>query len=314
MRLRIEAPNGTNINNNNNNNNNFISAPTQPASASPNLCQPSYLHTCNPFEANQMLIYQQQQSQQQHYQSGNSLGGTTSPSILQLSQPSSPLRDLQTPLTASPSFGDTSPFSTMPSSSSIAEENNGFFNLQKDVELRKTLASLMVDHEPEVIQRWSNAIDAELGTRLFSEDLLKTLLEGIRNYLLQKDAEMLGNVLRNVGNEIGHEQKSQLTVAMYLFPNSVHPALKHRGIKPHWMFSLDDLIRSGVQAALNLLAPEQPAHNMIQEADKQYGQNVAAAIAAATANVQPLGVETAGIWNIPELNQQHAFYADQIRR
>uniref|UniRef100_A0A914YRK7 Protein kinase domain-containing protein n=1 Tax=Panagrolaimus superbus TaxID=310955 RepID=A0A914YRK7_9BILA len=308
LRLRIEAPNGII----NNNNNTLIAAPSQPASASPNLCQPSYLHTSNPFEANQMLIYQQQQ--QQHYQSGNSLGGATSPSILQYSQPSSPLRDLQTPLTASPSFGDTSPFSTMPSSSSIPEENiNGFFNLQKDVELRKTLAALMVEHEPEVIQRWANAIEAELGHKIFSDEILKILLEGIRNYLLQKDAEKFGSVLRDVGNEVGQEQKSQLTVAMYLFPNSVHPALKHRGIKPHWMFSLDDLIRSGVQAALTLLAPDQPAHNLIQEADKQYGQNAAAAIVAATANNQVLGIETA-TWNLPELNQQHAFYADQIRR
>lgn len=33
----------------------------------------------------------------------------------------------------------------------------------------------------------------------------------------------------------------------------VQPSLKLQGIKPHWMFSLDDLIRNAVQQALTLV-------------------------------------------------------------
>lgn len=69
----------------------------------------------------------------------------------------SPLRDLiHTPLTASPSLCDTSPFLCIPpaTSLSIPEENsmaNRFFTLQKEGERRTTLASLMQEHENEVL-------------------------------------------------------------------------------------------------------------------------------------------------------------------
>ena len=244
---------------------------------------------------------------------------------MQISQPSSPGRELQTPLTASPSFGDTSPFSTMPSGSSIAEEGGGFFNLMKDVELRKTLSALMVEHEAEIIQRWTNAIQSEIDSSTLTEETLKNLLKGLKNYILDKESEALSKVLQEVEDELPHDHSeiNQLTIALYLFPSSIQPALKHRGIKPHWMFSLDDLIRSGIQSALNLLAPEQPAHNFVQEANKQYGQNAAATMAAA--NNAALGmvslpgseIITTGSWNhlaTTEINQQHSFYADQIRR
>lgn len=45
-------------------------------------------------------------------------------------------------------------------------------------------------------------------------------------------------------------------MALYVFPNAVQPSLKGQGIKPHWMFTLDDLIRSAVQQAVNYLNPE----------------------------------------------------------
>uniref|UniRef100_A0A7E4USM4 mitogen-activated protein kinase kinase kinase n=1 Tax=Panagrellus redivivus TaxID=6233 RepID=A0A7E4USM4_PANRE len=300
LKLKIEGPY---VNNNNNmvrSNHTLIPGQPQPASASPKLCPPSFL--MGTVDTSSLMVYQGQNGM---------MNGTTSPSIMQLSQPSSPLREMHTPLTASPSFGDGSPFSNLPSSStSIPEEANGFFNLQKDVELRRTLAALMGEHEADIIERWTNTIEAEITPNRFKPEALKLLLKALRHYLLQKDCDALSQALNDVLKVIGETHIDDLCVAMYLFPNSVHPALKHRGIKPHWMFSLDDLIRSGIQSAVNCLVPEQPSHNLVQEANKQYGQSVAAAVAAATA--APTDVMAAG--SLPDLTQQHAFYAEQIRR
>lgn len=62
---------------------------------------------------------------------------------------------IHTPLTASPSLCEMSPFLALPPSTSLSipKENsiaNRFFTLQKESERRTTLASLMQEHENEV--------------------------------------------------------------------------------------------------------------------------------------------------------------------
>lgn len=62
-------------------------------------------------------------------------------------------------------------------------------------------------------------------------------------------------------HDLGDQQElllapvQQMMVALYLFPQTVQPLLKLQKIKPHWMFTLDDLIRNAVQQAIKLLKP-----------------------------------------------------------
>jgi mitogen-activated protein kinase kinase kinase 5 len=92
---------------------------------------------------------------------------------------------------------------------------------------------------------------------LITRDTLRSLVIGIRNFLLPKDSETLRQCLQQIELDIGNDEviHTQLRLALYVFPHAVQPCLKLQGIKPHWMFTLDDLIRSAVQAAINILSP-----------------------------------------------------------
>jgi hypothetical protein len=57
------------------------------------------------------------------------------------------------------------------------------------------------------------------------------------------------------------------------FPIQVQPLLKLQKIKPHWMFTLDDLIRNAVQQALRLLKPVEP---MMAQTSEEHFQHMMA--------------------------------------
>lgn len=46
----------------------------------------------------------------------------------------------------------------------------------------------------------------------------------------------------------------------------INPILRKQQIKPHWMFALDNLIRSAVQAAVSAISPDLAAQLSAEEA------------------------------------------------
>ncbi|KAH7696621.1 Neuronal symmetry protein 1 [Aphelenchoides avenae] len=278
LRLRIEP--------------NKIPFPMGPSSASPNL----YQTNMNPisFCGNQQPM---------------TIGNATSPSVM---PPSSPHKDLTTPLTASPSLCDSSPFVIMPGTSLSASDesslNNRFFTLQKDVERRSTLVSLMREHENDIIEKWWEHLLAEVheDEARITKDVLRQLLSGVRSFLVPKEGESLHDTLRQIREDLGSDQVAyvQLSIALYVFPNAVQPLLKLQGIKPHWIFTLDDLIRSAVQTAINILSPEQTSVLCVQEVKPFGGATVASGTVTSEAER----------YLSQELTQQHRFFTEQIKK
>uniref|UniRef100_A0A914I5K0 Protein kinase domain-containing protein n=1 Tax=Globodera rostochiensis TaxID=31243 RepID=A0A914I5K0_GLORO len=184
----------------------------------------------------------------------------------QVSQPTSPIRDYQTPHTASPSFcSDNGPFLGVSPST-------------KEGERRTTLILILEQHEAQIIEKWHEQLLNEIGVEelLLSLTALTRLLQSLRLFILPKDGggptavdlapaqEFLQSTLEGICEGLGgprhNEQMTpvhQLMIALYLFPNTVQPLLKLQKIKPHWMFTLDDLIRNAVQQAIKFLRPQE---------------------------------------------------------
>lgn len=142
---------------------------------------------------------------------------------------------IHTPLTASPSLCDTSPFLHPPSTSlSIPEEStlvNRFFTLQKDVERRSTLSSLMREHESEIINKWFEYLQGEMREDeiRIGKTELHDLLVGIRAFFVPRDNESLHTSLEKIQHQLAADQTAyfQLIMALYVFPSAVYFTLSY---------------------------------------------------------------------------------------
>uniref|UniRef100_A0A915CBK4 mitogen-activated protein kinase kinase kinase n=1 Tax=Parascaris univalens TaxID=6257 RepID=A0A915CBK4_PARUN len=201
----------------------------------------------------------------------------------QLSQPSSPIIDdnthpqlISTPSVGSPSTlngGLHSLSSYVSSLNRTSSDESGmssrFFMLKKDSERRSTLARFMLEYKAQIIDNWFEHLAKNQQTTelLVTKEMLLTLLLGMRNYLLTKDTAPIQEAIDTIRAQLDYEPTaiSQVNLALYAFSDAVQPSLRQQSIKPHWIFALDNLIRSTVQAAVSILSPDLSAMLSVQE-------------------------------------------------
>ncbi|VDM39961.1 unnamed protein product [Toxocara canis] len=204
-------------------------------------------------------------------------------SAFQLSQPSSPIIDdnthpqlMSTPSVGSPSTmngGLHSLSSYVSSLNRTSSDESGmssrFFMLKKDSERRNTLARFMQEYKAEIIDHWFEHLAKSQQTNelLVTKEMLLTLLLGMRNYLLTKDTASIQEAIDTIRAQLDYEPTaiSQVNLALYSFSDAVQPSLRQQSIKPHWIFALDNLIRSTVQAAVGILSPDLSAMLSVQD-------------------------------------------------
>lgn len=80
---------------------------------------------------------------------------------------------------------------------------------------------------------------------------------GLKDYIMEPNAEVIGGAIRTLKEELDFDAAAinQLHFAIYFFQESVNEVLRLHSIKPHWMFALDNLVRTAVQAAITVLSP-----------------------------------------------------------
>ena len=135
--------------------------------------------------------------------------------------------------------------------------------LKKDSQRRKTLGTILKDDKHRICREWHSLLVKDVHDFCLTEHHLGIIVEGMKGYIegsqnqgpLQKAIQDLRNALDYDGAGLNH-----LHLALYKVPDALNKVLRDHSIKPHWMFALDNLVRTAVQEAIVILSPELGVH------------------------------------------------------
>ncbi|XP_065090432.1 mitogen-activated protein kinase kinase kinase 15 isoform X2 [Ochlerotatus camptorhynchus] len=166
----------------------------------------------------------------------------------------------------SSSGGLLSPEVDLPSTSSKspllageANESDGFYLLKKDSQRRATLHRVLEHDERKICQVWMEKIVSDRKEAVvITQSHLETLIKVLRTYITEQKKEHLETAISGLKKNLDFDSTAidHLHLAMYSFQDAVNAVLRSHNIKPHWMFALDNLVKSSVQAAIMVLSPE----------------------------------------------------------
>ncbi|CAH1106010.1 unnamed protein product [Psylliodes chrysocephalus] len=142
-------------------------------------------------------------------------------------------------------------------------ETDGFYLLKKDSQRRTTLAKVLANDGLKICEVWMQKVrDKYLGETVLTEKHLYRLMDGLKSYITEQSMNVVESTVRQLKEELDFDSAAinQLQFAIYLFQESVNDVLRLHPIKPHWMFALDNLVRSCIQAAITVLTPELSEH------------------------------------------------------
>ncbi|CAG0916359.1 unnamed protein product [Notodromas monacha] len=138
------------------------------------------------------------------------------------------------------------------------KEQDGFYLLKKDSQRRTTLGRVLSQDEKRICEIWLSMIEDQVGEPLVSQENLQELMKSLKSFIADQNKQAIGDVVKSLKEELEYDGASinQLQIALYLFTEAVNVVLRSHSIKPHWMFALDNLMRTAVQAAIMVLSPD----------------------------------------------------------
>lgn len=138
-------------------------------------------------------------------------------------------------------------------------EQDGFYLLKKDSQRRMTLTRVLANDQHKITQIWYHRLQQELTSDklMLTQEHLLLIMVSLREFIPEHKKLPIEQAFAKLREEINFEEAlNQINLALCIFQEAVNEVLKSHSIKPHWMFALDDLIRSAVHCAITVLSPE----------------------------------------------------------
>ncbi|XP_027836308.1 mitogen-activated protein kinase kinase kinase 15 isoform X2 [Aphis gossypii] len=152
-----------------------------------------------------------------------------------------------------------SPEIDMGTAGSTAEaEHDGFYRLKKDSQRRTTLARVLAQDQATLGKVWMQFIRREFGQPKLTSEHLEVLMKGLRDYITDQNRNIVERTIYNLKEQLNFDTVAvhQLHISLCLFKDAAKSVLRLHNIKPHWMFTLDTLVSSAVNAVIAVLKPE----------------------------------------------------------
>ncbi|GBM17583.1 Mitogen-activated protein kinase kinase kinase 5 [Araneus ventricosus] len=139
----------------------------------------------------------------------------------------------------------------------IDQEQGNFYLLKKDSQRRATICKVLLDNADTICENWMNDLSQKTPDIVLTMDHLKVLLEGLREYIPEQNKLYVQQAISSLKEEVEFDgiAVNQMHLALYVFQDAVKSVLRKQNIMPHWVFALDSLVRSSVQAAISILSP-----------------------------------------------------------
>ncbi|XP_054721753.1 mitogen-activated protein kinase kinase kinase 15-like isoform X2 [Uloborus diversus] len=138
------------------------------------------------------------------------------------------------------------------------QEHGMFYLLKKDTQRRAFTIKMLSDNDETICEIWMKDLTQKTPGILLTMDHLKLLLDGLREYIPEQDRQPLQQTISCLKEQVENDDKAvnHMQLALYIFQDAVKPVLKQQNIMPHWVFAIDNLIRSAVHVAISILSPE----------------------------------------------------------
>ena len=138
-------------------------------------------------------------------------------------------------------------------------EQQGFYLLKKDSQRRTTLVEVLTKDAHTICELWFHLLSQSVQDLVLTQShLQRILLPGLRDFIPQNKRTHIQEAIASLKEELDFDGTAinQIQLALLNFQEAVNLVLRNHSIKPHWMFALDSLIRSSVQAAITVISPE----------------------------------------------------------